>query len=231
MTPIRVRFTALLLCAALLALAGCGVRSPEATDGATGNPLDLESVEVRGYRGEKLGSAADFRENSIKGPQDVDINTYRLEVAGKVASPTALSYDEVLDGESYEKVVTLYCVEGWSVRILWEGVLLTDLLKQAGYDPEASTVIFRCADGYTTSLPLSVIEDRRILLAYKMNGIPLPKERGFPFQVVAEDRWGYKWAKWVTGIEVSDDADYEGYWESRGYDNEAELPEKDRSKP
>ena len=48
-------------------------------------------------------------------------------------------------------------------------------------------------------------------------------ERGYPFQVVAEDKLGYKWAKWVTGIEVSNDADYRGYWESRGYDNDAAV--------
>ena len=54
-----------------------------------------------------------------------------------------------------------------------------------------------------------------------MNGQEIPPERGFPFQVVAEDRFGYKWAKWVTGIEVSDDENYRGYWEQRGYDNDA----------
>jgi len=62
-----------------------------------------------------------------------------------------------------------------------------------------------------------------ILLAYKMNGVVLPPERGAPFQLVAESKWGYKWIKWTTRIELSDDADYEGYWESRGYSNDADL--------
>jgi DMSO/TMAO reductase YedYZ molybdopterin-dependent catalytic subunit len=56
-----------------------------------------------------------------------------------------------------------------------------------------------------------------------MNGIDLPAERGYPFQVVAEDKFGYKWAKWVTSIEVSDDENFKGYWESRGYDNNAGI--------
>ncbi len=60
-------------------------------------------------------------------------------------------------------------------------------------------------------------------MAYKMNGLTLPPERGFPFQLVAEKKWGYKWIKWITGIELSDDEDYRGYWESRGYSNEADL--------
>ncbi len=97
----------------------------------------------------------------------------------------------------YEKVVTLDCVEGWSVDILWEGVLLSDVLSEAGATGDgASVVIFRCADGYSTSLPLDYLTENDILLAYRMNGVELPPERGFPFQLVAEDRWGYKWAKW-----------------------------------
>ncbi len=52
-----------------------------------------------------------------------------------------------------------------------------------------------------------------------MNGLTLPEARGFPFQVVAEDKWGYKWAKWVTSIELSDNPNFKGYWESRGYNN------------
>ena len=59
-----------------------------------------------------------------------------------------------------------------------------------------------------------------ILLAYKMNGVVLPPERGAPFQLAAESKWGYKW---TTRIELSDDADYEGYWESRGYSKDADL--------
>jgi len=60
-------------------------------------------------------------------------------------------------------------------------------------------------------------------VAHKMNGVLLPPERGAPFQLVAESRWGYKWIKWITEIEISDDNDYEGFWESRGYSNDANL--------
>jgi DMSO/TMAO reductase YedYZ molybdopterin-dependent catalytic subunit len=129
----------------------------------------------------------------------------------------------VLDFPVYSKVVTIHCVEGWSVKILWQGVLLEDILQDAGTRTGANTVIFHAYDGYTTSLPLSYVLDNDILLAYKMNDVVLPPERGFPFQVVAEHKLGYKWAKWVTGIEVSSDPDYRGFWESRGYDNKADV--------
>jgi len=67
------------------------------------------------------------------------------------------------------------------------------------------------------------VVDKNLLLAYEMNGVLLPSERGFPFQVVAEDKLGYKWAKWVTEIELSSDDGYRGYWEERGYDNKADV--------
>jgi DMSO/TMAO reductase YedYZ molybdopterin-dependent catalytic subunit len=183
----------------------------------------LEEVEVREYQGEKLSSMDDFRENSIRGPQDVPLEDYKLEVTGLVEEPLALTYDQVLDRQQYSKVITLHCVEGWSVKLLWEGVLLEDLLDQAGVSDEAVTVIFHAADGYTSSLPLEVIRQNRIMLAHKMNRVTLPPERGFPFQVVAESRWGYKWVKWVTEIELSEDLNYRGYWESRGYNNEGDV--------
>jgi DMSO/TMAO reductase YedYZ molybdopterin-dependent catalytic subunit len=183
----------------------------------------LEGAEIREYQGEKLSSIDDFRENSIAGPQQVSLEDYELEITGLVDKPLTLTYDQVLDRKRYSKVVTLHCVEGWDVTILWEGVLLEDLLNQAGTQDSAVTVIFHAADGYTSSLPLEVIRQNKIMLAHKMNGVELPPERGFPFQVVAESKWGYKWVKWVTKIELSDDPNYRGYWESRGYNNDGDL--------
>jgi DMSO/TMAO reductase YedYZ molybdopterin-dependent catalytic subunit len=185
---------------------------------------ELAPAEVREYQGERLSSIADFRENSIRGPQHVNASTYTLTIDGLVENREEYSYDALMERfPHYRKVVTLYCVEGWDVTILWEGIQVKDLLQEAGVKPGANTVIFYAEDGYSSSLPLAYIEDRDILLAYAMNNVTLPAERGFPFQLVAEDRWGYKWVKWVTRIEVSDDENYRGYWESRGYANNGSL--------
>jgi DMSO/TMAO reductase YedYZ molybdopterin-dependent catalytic subunit len=141
-----------------------------------------------------------------------------------VESELEFTYDEVVNNyRRFEKVVTLHCVEGWSVTILWEGVLVKDLVEAAGVDPNATVVIFYAYDGYSTSVPLDYIIDNDILMAYKMNGVVLPPERGFPFQLVAESKWGYKWIKWITEIELSDNEDYLGFWERRGYPNDADL--------
>jgi DMSO/TMAO reductase YedYZ molybdopterin-dependent catalytic subunit len=183
----------------------------------------LNGTEVREYNGERLDSVNNFRENSIKGPQYVDIDNYSLEITGLVDNPKKYGYEEVLAHQAYAKVVTLHCVEGWDAKILWQGVLLKDLINEAGIKQGALTVIFHAYDGYTSSLPLDYVMNNNILLAYKMNNVTLPPERGFPFQVVAEDKWGYKWVKWVTKIEISGDPDYKGYWESNGYDNNGDI--------
>jgi len=192
--------------------------------GTEENITPLTAVEVRQYQGEPLSSIADFRENSIKGPQYLERETYRLNVTGHVDKSLNLSYNEILDKyRHYTKKVTLFCVEGWEVTILWEGLLVSDILDDAGVQPGATTVIFYAADGYSTSLPLDYIREQNIIMAYQMNGVTIPPERGFPFQLVAEDRWGYKWIKWITRIEVNSDPSYRGYWESRGYSQAGDL--------
>ena len=188
------------------------------------NVENLGAVEIREYQGMDLSSITAFHENSIKGPQQIDLESYRLKVDGLVENSLEDTLAEVTDNhQSYKKVVTLNCVEGWRVTILWEGVLVKELIEEAKASPEANTVIFHAYDGYTTSLPLDYIMGQDIMLAYKMNGVVLPPERGAPFQLVAESKWGYKWIKWVTEIELSDEFSYQGYWESRGYSNDADL--------
>ena len=178
---------------------------------------------MREYQGERLTSSGELPDNSILGPQYVAVDEYVLRIDGLVDRPVELSYEEALSLPHYSKVVTLHCVEGWQATILWEGLRMSDLLNAAGIGSRATQVVLHAVDGYTTSLPVAYVVERDILLAYKMNGVELPPERGFPFQLVAEDKWGYKWIKWVERIELSADDDYEGYWERRGYDNEADL--------
>jgi DMSO/TMAO reductase YedYZ molybdopterin-dependent catalytic subunit len=188
-------------------------------------PRMLYPEEIREYEGQDLSSIGDFRENSIRGPQYINASTYRLTITGLVNKTLEYTYDDVVNGfQKYQKVITLHCVEGWSVTILWEGFLLKDLLNEAGIDPNATVVIFRAYDGYSTSHPLDYLLNNDILIAYKMNDVVLPPERGFPFQLVAESKYGYKWIKWITSIEVSDDEGFRGYWESRGFSNDAIVP-------
>ncbi|HUW45901.1 MAG TPA: molybdopterin-dependent oxidoreductase [Dehalococcoidia bacterium] len=167
----------------------------------------LAPVEVREYEGVNLSSINDFKENSLIGPQEIDVESYMLRITGLVTNSTSYTYDEVVnEHQHYKKVVTMDCIEGWSVTILWEGVLVRDLLAEVEPLENAKVIIFRAYDGYSTYLPIDYIIDNDILMAYKMNDVVLPPERGFPFQLVAENQWGLKWIKWITEIELSNDA-------------------------
>lgn len=183
----------------------------------------VQEVEVQEYQGEKLGSVDDFRDNSIRGVQKIDAVDYQLLIDGLVSYELGLSYEQLQTMSHILKLVTLNCVEGWSVKALWEGIPLTSLLEQVVPTTEANTVVFHAADGYTTSLPLEFIVDRNLIIADRINGITLPEANGFPFQLVAEAKWGYKWIKWITRIELSNDPSYRGFWESRGYNNNGNL--------
>ena len=186
--------------------------------------FDLDNIELTDYQGEQLSSVYDFRENSIKGPQYISTENYELTITGLVETPQNFTYDDIISTfEAHKKVVTLFCVEGWSVKILWEGFLVKDLLEMASPLTDAKTIIFHAYDGYSKSFPLEFVMDNEIIMAYKMNNVTLPPERGFPFQLVAESKWGYKWITWITSIELSDNVNYKGYWESRGYSNDGDL--------
>jgi DMSO/TMAO reductase YedYZ molybdopterin-dependent catalytic subunit len=188
-------------------------------------PRELYPQEILEYEGQNLSSISRIYDNAIKGTQRIDNASYRLTVNGLVDKALSLTYEGVIsEYPKYRKVVTLFCVEGWSARILWEGVLVRDLLEAAGVKANASVVIFAALDGYTTSFPLEYFYQKDVLIAHKMNGVVIPQEKGFPFQLVAESKYGYKWIKWVTEITLSDDLNYKGYWESRGYSNVADIP-------
>jgi DMSO/TMAO reductase YedYZ molybdopterin-dependent catalytic subunit len=204
-----------------LLLAGFWVAIPAWSQ--EGSQTESQKVEINEYQGEKLGSVSDFRENSIKGVQKVDPATYTLRVDGLVQSPSSFSYDELLAMKHVKKLVTINCVEGWSVTALWEGIPLPALFDLVKPTPEANTVIFTAADGYTTSLPLSTIEERNLIIADHINGLVLPPANGFPYQLVAENKWGYKWIRWIVRIDLSSDSDYKGYWESRGFNNNGSI--------
>lgn len=184
---------------------------------------EVEQVEVREYQGEKLGSVDDFRENSIRGVQMIDSETYELVIDGLVTSPVSFRYAKLQTMSHTAKLVTIRCVAGWSVKALWEGIALPELLALAQPAKGANTVVFHAADGYTTSLPLDFVSERNLIIADHINGMTLPPANGFPFQLVAEDKWGYKWIRWLTRIELSNDPNYHGFWESRGYNNDGNV--------
>lgn len=198
--------------------------SPSLTNHQENASSLLPEIEAGEYLGKRLVPIAEQGNNAISGTQHLDRKTVRLNVTGLVMRNLSISYEQMRMFPAYSEPAYMPCVEGWGFYAKWTGFRVSDLLNLSGLLPNASYVVFHSAEGYSTGLPLDYLRDNQILLAYGINDVTLPAERGFPLQLVARSRYGYKWAKWITGIQVVD-REVKGYWESRGYSNSARVGE------
>lgn len=181
------------------------------------------------------------RPNGVTNPQDIDYRTlaaegfagYRLSVTGMLERPLELSLADLHAMPGRTQITRHDCVEGWSCIAQWTGVPLTHVLDQAGARPEARFVVFECFDTMENSLtgPIKYYESIDMLdarhpqtiLAYGLNGRALPIPNGAPLRVRIERQLGYKMAKYIRAITITDDLSgfgqgSGGYWEDRGYE-------------
>lgn len=156
----------------------------------------------------------------------VEVAKWSLQIAGLVGKPLRLTYDELRAMPAVEQLQTLECISnevGGNLisNAKWKGVPLRDVLMRAG-GPAATAVrvAFRCADGYSESVPVDDAMHPSTLLAYEMNGEPLPAKHGFPIRLLIPGLFGMKNPKWITKIEVAN-YDVQGYWEASGWSDDA----------
>jgi hypothetical protein len=183
-------------------------------------PLGLVYSTVSGSHG--ITPNDEFFELSIGPVPYINRQVWHLRVEGEVENPLDLSYDEVTSMPNVTIVETLKCVSGPSGTAEWTGVPLSYVMDMANLTDDAEDIVIHAADGYSSSLNLLEANASDILLAWGMNGVTLPAEQGYPLKVVASGHYGYKWVKWITRIEVVD-YDYRGYWESRGWSDDARI--------
>lgn len=156
----------------------------------------------------------------------LDAGRWALEVGGMIGRSIRLTYDQLRAMPAVEQFQTLECISNEIGGDLisnarWKGVRLRDVLQRAGGPgAKAVKVAFRCADGYTESLPLVDALMPTTLLAYEMNGERLPPAHGFPVRLLVPGLFGMKNPKWITRIELVD-YDFQGYWERIGWSDEA----------
>jgi DMSO/TMAO reductase YedYZ molybdopterin-dependent catalytic subunit len=163
---------------------------------------------------------------------------WRLRIDGMVSHPLSLSVSEIRALPSRTQITRHDCVEGWSAIGMWTGVQLGLLLKAASLSPSARYAVFHCADNltgepskggeqspgqYYESIDLVDAFHPQTLIAYALNGKPLDVPHGAPLRLRVERQLGYKQAKYLQRIEITDSfrriaAGYGGYWEDRGYD-------------
>jgi DMSO/TMAO reductase YedYZ molybdopterin-dependent catalytic subunit len=140
--------------------------------------------------------------NTTGTPVELDINTYRLTVEGLVENPLSLSYEEITAYPNVTEVVLLICPGVFYDNAEWTGAPVADILRQAKVKPEAEKVYFEAAGGYRQILTIEEAMSDGVFLAYEVNGQPLPLEHGYPFRLVVRGKYGSRWVKWLTRIEV-----------------------------
>jgi DMSO/TMAO reductase YedYZ molybdopterin-dependent catalytic subunit len=148
-----------------------------------------------------------------------DRASWRLRIGGLVERPLQLTYDELLALPKAEQVSTFHCVTGWVVKnVHWGGVRFHELLARARPFPQARALHFISAEKpYDDYLDMRQVRLPDVMLAYELDGKPLPREHGAPVRVVIPEMYGYKNVKWVEQIELVATPG-SGYWEQRGYD-------------
>jgi DMSO/TMAO reductase YedYZ molybdopterin-dependent catalytic subunit len=167
---------------------------------------------------------------SALGVPRIKLETWRLSVSGLVENELNLSFEELQRLPQVKLTRDFHCVTQWSIKdVAWEGVRFRELARLAKVRAEAKWVMFHCVDGYTTPVPLEDAMAEDSIIAFKMNGEPIPVEQGFPARPFIPHLYVWKSAKWLTKIEFIQNYE-DGYWEARGYHERGSVSKEERLK-
>jgi DMSO/TMAO reductase YedYZ molybdopterin-dependent catalytic subunit len=146
----------------------------------------------------------------------VDVSSWRLEVSGLVADKTAWTVERLRTLPQAQQITRHICIEGWSAIGDWRGVPLKTFLQRIGAHTTARYVGFKCADRYHSSLDMASALHPQTLLALDFGNEALPTANGFPLRLSVPTKLGFKSAKHVAAIFVTN-TNPGGYWEDQGY--------------
>lgn len=160
-----------------------------------------------------------------------DPATWTLRVFGEVEAEKQWTWAEFIQLPTVTITADIHCVTGWSkFDTTWEGPRFRDLLQLFTLKPTARYVIAHAEYGFTANLPLEIMLDDDVLLAWKYDGQPLTPEHGCPLRLVVPRRYFWKSAKWLRGLEFSAE-DKPGFWERAGYHNNGDPFKEERTQP
>jgi len=164
-----------------------------------------------------------WRIYTVSGSMPVfDPATWKLTIGGRVEEPASFTYEELRALPRVNQVSTFHCVTGWTVKnVHWGGVQMADVLARVRPLPEAGALQFVSMEQpYVDYLTLPQARLHDVMLAYEMDGKPLPREHGAPLRLIIPEMYGYKNVKWLREINVVRSPE-PGYWEQLGYDQDA----------
>jgi DMSO/TMAO reductase YedYZ molybdopterin-dependent catalytic subunit len=147
----------------------------------------------------------------------VDFATWTLSVAGQVQKPGEYSLAQIQSLPRVRQNTRHVCIEGWDVIGRFGGTRLSDFLRMIGADTAARFVSVECADDYYESLDMATALHPQTLLCYEMYDRPLTAEHGAPLRLNIPTKIGYKQAKYLTSLKVTNLLEKKGYWEDQGY--------------
>ena len=157
-----------------------------------------------------------------------DLSTWDFRIYGEVENPVTLSWGEFTALPSREITTDIHCVTRWSrFDTSFKGVHWSELAKLVRPKPSARFVVGHAEQGFTVNIPLSALEEPDALLADDADGEPLTPAHGWPLRLVIPERYFWKSAKWLRGIELLA-RDEPGFWERLGYHNEADFSREER---
>ena len=147
----------------------------------------------------------------------VDLDNWTLTVGGAVGKAGNYTLSQIQALPKFTHNTRHVCVEGWDVIGNFGGARLSDFLKMTGADLTARFITVECADDYYESLDMATALHPQTLLCYEMYGQPLTREHGAPVRLQIPTKIGYKQAKYLTGLKVTNVLTRVGYWEDQGY--------------
>jgi DMSO/TMAO reductase YedYZ molybdopterin-dependent catalytic subunit len=149
----------------------------------------------------------------------VDFDRWILTVAGAVQKPGDYKLAQIQALPKFQQNTRHVCVEGWDVIGRFGGARLSDFLNNIGADLTARYVYVECADDYYESIDMATALHPQTLLCYEMYEQPLTREHGAPLRLTIPTKVGYKQAKYLTDLKVTNVLQRVGYWEDQGYSN------------
>ena len=206
------------------------IAPPSPAEGAGTGAADVMEFGIEGVEPFVVPNSEFYRIDTALVVPQVPKDTWRLRIHGMVDNEMELTFADLLARDQVERYITLSCVSnevggGLVGNAKFQGVLMKDVLDEAGVQSGATQVVSRSIDGWNCGSPTSAIMDGRdAMFAIAMNGEPLPAEHGYPVRLVVPGLYGYVSAtKWVTDIELTRWEDFDGYWVPRGWSKEGPV--------
>jgi DMSO/TMAO reductase YedYZ molybdopterin-dependent catalytic subunit len=162
----------------------------------------------------------------------VNVSLWRLEVGGLVQNPITYGFDDLQGFSMVEQQTTLMCISngldaGLMSNAVWKGIAMHDLIDPASPLSGAARVRMVAVDNYSDTIPLEKALDPATLIAFEMNGRPLPDRHGYPARVIVPGYFGEKNVKWLTRIELAP-AGARGFYETQGWGPDFIVPTRSR---